>query len=207
MARPQFTAEELQAARARLTGLALQLYLEEGLEAVSFRRLAELAGISHTLPYRYFESKEALLVALRVECTQRFETFLRSREAANSGPLEHIREIGAAYVAFVQAHPSEYQMIFTPQQPAPDTCPVLLAARQRLFAHVVHTVEAAGLQGNALELAHLFWAAMHGLLSLHLAGQLVHGCTLQDLAHPLVESLLASHAPKAPKRKPAQESR
>lgn len=198
MARPQLSAVAVEAMRQRLTALALELYLAEGLEALSFRRLAEAAGISHTLPYRYFANKEALLVAVRVECTQRFERFVRQREPARSAPLVRIRTLAAAYVEFVRRHPGEYQMIFTMAQPAPDQYPELLAARRSLFDHAVglvqEAIDAGLLSGDALELAHLFWVSLHGLITLHVAGQLVHGRRLEDLLEPLVVRMLTGAA-------------
>ena len=161
MPRPQLTADEVGHVRKRLTAHALDLYLQEGLDAVSLRRLADAAGTSHTLPYRYFANKEAVLVALRVECTERFERFVRGREKAAAAPLLRIRQIATAYVAYVEAHPGEYQMIFAMGQPSPAQYPELLAARQGLFDHAVEVIQQAidlgQLQGDALELAHLFW--------------------------------------------------
>lgn len=207
MARPQHSTEIVAATRQRLVRLALDLYLREGADAVSFRRLAEAAGISHTLPYRYFESKEALLVALRVECTHHFERFVRARERRAAAPLAQIREIAAAYVAFVKAHPGEYQMIFSLHQPPPDQYPELLAARRSFFDHAVQVVQAAidagELQGEALPLAHLFWVSLHGLITLHVAGQLVHGRTLADLVEPLVGRMLANPPVARPRRRKA----
>lgn len=198
MARPQLTADEVDSMRKRLTAHALDLYLQEGLEAVSFRRLAEAAGTSHTLPYRYFDSKEAVLVAVRIECTERFERFVRSREKKSAAPLLRIRQIAAAYVAYVEAHPGEYQMIFTMDQPSPGRYPELLAARHGLFDHAVEVIQDAidrgHLQGDARVLAHLFWASLHGLITLHVGGQLVHGRSLDQLVRPLVERMLTGAA-------------
>jgi len=201
MARPQHSIDEVEATRRRLVELALELALREGMEALSFRRLAERAGISHTLPYRYFESKESLLVALRIECTRRFDEFVRAREEPSSAGLERVRGIASSYIAFVRQHPGEYQIIFAMQPPAPDAYPELLAARQQLFEHAVEALQSAvergELQGNPRQLAHLFWVSLHGLMTLHVAGQLVHGLELDDLAEPLVDRMIsaAGYAP------------
>lgn len=203
MPRAQLSIDEVAATRQRLTALALELYLREGLEAVSFRRLAEVAGISHTLPYRYFENKEALVVALRTHCTVHFDRYVRGRERADALPVENIRRIAAAYLSFVQAHPGEYQLIFTLEQASPDHYPELLAARRRFFEHAVELIQRAidlgEMRGEARVLAHLFWSSLHGLLTLQLGGQLVHGCSLEELVTPLVERMIASSAPQEQK--------
>ena len=135
MARAQLSPETVNAMRQKLLALALAIYRAEGLDAISFRRLAEAAGISHTLPYRYFDSKEALLVALRVLCTQRFEAHVRACEAVTAPPAFRIRSVAEAYVSFVEKHAAEYQLIFSTHQPPPDQYPELLAARRSLFDH------------------------------------------------------------------------
>jgi hypothetical protein len=37
------------------------------------------------------------------------------------------------------------------------------------------------LEGDPLRRAHFLWAQVHGLVSLHLAGKLVMGCSLEEL--------------------------
>ncbi|WP_293374557.1 TetR/AcrR family transcriptional regulator [Nevskia sp.] len=200
MARAQLSSETVTATRQKLLALALDIHRAEGLDAISFRRLAEAAGISHTLPYRYFESKEALLVALRVVCFQRFETHVREREKVTAPLPLRIRSVAEAYVSFVEQHPAEYQLIFSTHQPPPDQYPDLLAARRSLFDHAIEVVQAGIddglLHGDARALTHLFWLSLHGLMSLHVGGQLVHGCGLSDLIEPLVARIIGSDAPK-----------
>ncbi len=200
MARAQLSSETVTATRQKLLALALDIHRAEGLDAISFRRLAEAAGISHTLPYRYFESKEALLVALRVVCFQRFETHVREHEKVTAPLPLRIRSVAEAYVSFVEQHPAEYQLIFSTHQPPPDQYPDLLAARRSLFDHAIEVVQAGIddglLHGDARALTHLFWLSLHGLMSLHVGGQLVHGCGLSDLIEPLVARIIGSDAPK-----------
>jgi hypothetical protein len=89
-------------------------------------------------------------------------------------------------------------LIFATPQPPPQRYPELLAARISLFEHSVALVQeciTAGLiQGNARELAHAVWAALHGLLTLHVANQLVHGYTLQQLVAPTIHRILGFDA-------------
>jgi hypothetical protein len=46
-------------------------------------------------------------------------------------------------------------------------------------------VRAGLLAGDPEELTHLFWAGLHGILSLHLADKLTHGMDLADLQGPM----------------------
>lgn len=188
--------------RQRLVLLALDIYRREGIDAISLRRLAEMAGISHTLPYRYFESKEALLVALRTECTQAFDRHVHEQEHAKAPPLARIRSVAEAYIDYVRRWPTDYLLIFAAHPTPLSQYPELLAARQRVVEHGVEVaqqaIDAGLLHGDARQVAHLFWMSLHGLMTLHVAGQLVHGCTLEDLLEPMIESMIGSKAQAAP---------
>ena len=180
--------------RTRLCEQALAIFRESGIEAVTFRALADAMGVSHTLPYRYFENKDALLASVRVRCFEQFERHVREREAREVSALNRVLSVLDAYVSFVFEHKIEYELIFATPQPPPQRYPELLAARISLFEHSVALVQeciTAGLiQGDARELTHAVWAALHGLLTLHVANQLVHGCTLQQLVAPIIQRIL-----------------
>ncbi|MGH8460387.1 MAG: TetR/AcrR family transcriptional regulator [Stenotrophobium sp.] len=202
------TAAEEDETRQRFVDAALDIYRRQGLEALSFRSLALATGLSHTLPYRYFEHKQALLVAMRVNCTQRFEKFVRQHEAVDGPLLSRIRSIAAAYVEFVRQNPAEYLLIFSTDQPPPDQYPELLAARRSLFDHAIEVValcvKSGKLQGDVLQITHEFWVALHGLMTLHVANQLVHGCTLEELVEPLIDRMLGQAGRDPPARRRAR---
>jgi AcrR family transcriptional regulator len=199
MSRNALTSQEIDSMRSRLCEHALAIFRESGVEAVTFRALADAMGVSHTLPYRYFENKEALLASVRVLCFEQFERYVREREAREASALNRVLAVLDAYVSFVFEHKIEYELIFATPQPPPQRYPELLAARISLFEHSVALVEeciAKGLiQGDARELTHAIWAALHGLLTLHIANQLVHGCTLQQLVTPTIYRILGLAAP------------
>lgn len=57
--------------RQRRIDAALAIYRDKGLEAVSFRGLADAVGQSHTLASRQFADEDALLTGQRLECRRR----------------------------------------------------------------------------------------------------------------------------------------
>ncbi|MCC2656861.1 MAG: TetR/AcrR family transcriptional regulator [Panacagrimonas sp.] len=199
MARPALTNDERAQMRRRLADAALSIHLEQGSDAVSFRALAEAVGISHTLIYRYVEDKDELLAQVRAAAVGRFEAFVRSRERDRESRLERLRTVFDAYVEYVRRNPAEYLLIFSTEQPSPDAYPELLAARRSLFEHAVESVQAcvdAGeIQGDARRITHAFWGGLHGLMTLHVNGQLVHGCDLDELAPALLNLLLGAVLP------------
>jgi AcrR family transcriptional regulator len=200
MPRYSLTQAELESMRMRLCEGALALFRDYGIDAVTFRGLADALGVSHTLPYRYFENKDALLAAVRVMCFAEFERFVRERESAATSDspatseLARVLAVVDAYVDFVFQHPVEYTLIFVTAQPPPQRYPELLAARRSLFEHSVELVrrcvQMGVVRGDPREITHAVWASVHGLLTLHVANQLVHGCRLEELVRPTVFRIL-----------------
>ena len=142
---------------------------------------------------------------VRVLCFERFEHFVRQREAGAQGALARVFAVLDAYRDFVLRHPVEYSLIFATAQPPPQRYPLLLAARRRLFEHSVELVQRCidegVLAGDAREITHAVWAALHGLLTLHVANQLVHGRTLDQLIRPMILQVLGLAATTAPRPK------
>ena len=202
MARSALTADEVDSMRVKLCTTALAIFRESGIESVTFRALADRMGVSHTLPYRYFDNKDALLASVRVLCFEQFEHHVRDREALEVAALPRVLAVLDAYVSFVFEHRIEYELIFTTPQPPPQRYPELLAARRSLFEHSVGLVQecinAGVIHGDARELTHAVWAGLHGLLTLHVANQLVHGSTLEQLVRPMIYRVLGlSETPAA----------
>lgn len=194
MSRPRLSQAHEQSARERLIQLALDLYLRDGLEGVTLRKLAGLGELSHTYVYRYFSSKATLLVAMRTACSGHFLSHVVGADDPAQTPARRLYDMAHAIVAFAMDCEPEYRLLFTLDQPSPDQFPELLAVRQQLAEHVA---EVAALMSsddrgehNPQVLAQMIWAGVHGVLSLHMAGQLVHGCSLDDLLQPMLLRLI-----------------
>jgi AcrR family transcriptional regulator len=70
--RPAGPSAQGAAARGRLYATAIRMISERGYEATTLRDIAKAAGVSVGLLYRYFPSKQAVIVALYDELSQDF---------------------------------------------------------------------------------------------------------------------------------------
>lgn len=98
--------------REEILQAAKELFLEQGYEATTIRRIADRVGISAPALYLYFRDKDALLLAL---CDQTFGYLMESideLEKTVSDPMERVRRFGEAYVRFGLSHPDEYRLVF-----------------------------------------------------------------------------------------------
>ncbi|TAJ42939.1 MAG: TetR/AcrR family transcriptional regulator [Reyranella sp.] len=91
---------------------AKELFLEEGYDATTIRRIADRVGVSAPALYLYFHDKEAMMLAL---CDQTFGLLVEritEIEKTVSDPLERVRRFGEAYARFGLENPDEYRLVF-----------------------------------------------------------------------------------------------
>jgi hypothetical protein len=122
---------------------------------------------------------------------------LRARSAA----------VGDAYVRFALSEPEAYRLMFDLSQPNPDRYPELIRAtaraRRTMSASLEALVAAGIFAGDPQLLGYVFWATMHGLIVLHLAGKLPEkpdfGTLLREARRLLVNGALAPAAASRPR--------
>ena len=158
-----------------------ELFNEIGPDKLSLRKLAEYKGVSHTLLYRYFASKEALFSAIRLESLNFLFKLLLQCDQQNHDktPLQRIRAAAYAMQTYSTSHHQEYRFLFSTEQPDLQGNVPLLALRHNVFAHIVSISEEAQQQGQ-IEMddrtwVHIVWATLHGVLSLNKSQQLIEG--------------------------------
>ncbi len=173
VARRARSAADREAVRDRLCDAAARIFVEEGEAALSMRRLAAEVGCSPMAPYRHFADKAALVAAVRAAAFNRLADALDG--VARDG-RRRAAEIGEAYVRFARENPAAYKLMFDLAQPDEAAYPELAAAaaraREAMAGYVRELVDAGVLAGDPVELGYVFWAAIHGLIVLELAGRL-----------------------------------
>lgn len=194
MARPALSKQQIKDMRQRLCDAAYELYKAEGYEAVSFRRLAAHLGISHTLPYSYFDNRDELFAAVRLGCYQRFLAAIHQGDPLELGPVARLYALARVIMGYAQENPADYRLMFAMHQPPLERYPELLSIRQAAFDYLVAIMQQAKDAGIVKEDArttmHMAWAAAHGLMTLHAADQLVHGHTLDELIEPMLRAII-----------------
>lgn len=162
--------------RDRILVRACEMYLEDGLDGFSMRKLARALDVTPPALYRHFTSKEAVLRAVIAEAFGRFAYHLY-RGLEGRTPQERLRLTGIGYVTFALEHTRFYEVIHLSQDllgfnELPDeVCAQGAATRQFLIDRVRECMDAKVLSPDDPELvATAIWAFSHGLVSLHLGG-------------------------------------
>lgn len=181
--------------RQALIEAAVQLLSEVGPVALSLRKVAVQAGVSHAAPYHHFKDKEALLAAV---CERGFQGLTaHMKTATGEDPFDHLYSIGQAYLTFARSEPDLYRFMFGSQVPDKHEHPELMACAHGTFDTLVAVVTecvATGKtrDGHPVELAMQMWAMTHGIASLLNDG--MHEGPLSKLdAAPDMDAMLAAY--------------
>jgi AcrR family transcriptional regulator len=166
--------------RERLCETAAGLFVERGPAQFNMRELASRLGVSAMTPYRYFKDKNEILCAVRARAFRRFADQLETAHATEGLQLLKSAAMGRAYVKFALEEQTNYRLMFDLSQPAGETASDLereeRRARTLMTAHVHMLVKEGVFEGDPDQIARLLWAALHGVIVLHL------GHKLQDMA-------------------------
>jgi AcrR family transcriptional regulator len=177
--------EELRQTILRAAGA---LFLEQGYDRFSMRRLAEEIGYSVATLYLYFRDKDDLLFTVVDEGFIRFGKQLAQAAASSDDPWERLSALGEAYVTFGLRNPVYYQLMFMWRtdfltQARPGEQLPRMEAFGVLQDAVQYAMDAGVMQpGDAETYSDALWAMMHGIVSLAISMSVFDAERVQRLA-------------------------
>ncbi|ODT87172.1 TetR/AcrR family transcriptional regulator [Phenylobacterium sp. SCN 70-31] len=187
--------------RAEILAAAERIFVAEGYEGATIRKIADEVGVSSTALYMHFADKACILHEI-VEGT--LNELLRSNTEIAAKPLDPVvrtRMMLDAYMRWGFEHPNAYHLVYcaTPPastDPSPDRTSDLARECYEAFSGVVKEVAAAGRLriGDADTAAQAIWTACHGLVALVIGRptfewadrEELMGVTLDGMLHGLV---------------------
>ena len=98
--------------RQEILDAASELFVKEGYENVSMRRVADKIEYSPTTIYLYFKDKAELLEQVCVETFSRLSAHLTRILAQPADPIERLKRGLLAYVNFGLENPHHYRAVF-----------------------------------------------------------------------------------------------
>lgn len=163
--------------RDEILAAAKKLFLTEGFEQATIRKIAAAVGVSSAALYLYFPDKDAILQAIAESTFETLLARLEDSQRRTGTDLDRFRAGLEAYIQFGLAHPDEYRLTFLakimtnsgPGRPA-NPCGDLPAA-DRSFNILTDSVTALMRDGVFAEAqpivtAEAVWAGLHGLTAL-----------------------------------------
>ncbi len=190
--------------REKILAAARELFIRDGFEAVSMRKIAQ--AIEYTPPaiYTHFADKATLMREL---CFQDYGAlaarFLRLSKVAD--PVERVLKAGLTYIRFAIDHPNHYRLMFMTPPPQGFEFQAEDLARmsdpeQDGYAFLTHSIQDAITLGrfrpeyhDAELIGQMLWAGVHGLASLqitHKHDPCVKWRSVEKLSRGICESML-----------------
>lgn len=170
--------------RQRILDAAKVLFLKEGYDATSIRKIASAIEFSPTTIYLYYKDKNDIIYALQKEGFK----LLRTKFSALSNvenPFERLKAMGRTYLQFSIESREFYELMFVMKEPLEFLQSVCGEGEEQwdegveAFNFLVHTI--ADCQHAGYFVGHdtkmfslLVWSTVHGLSTLNMHGHITH---------------------------------
>ena len=105
-------AREKELLRQQILSAARELFVDEGYENVSMRKIANKIEYSPTTIYLHFKDKADLLDSVCQETLLNLLNTLEELKRDMSDPIETLRKSGKVYVEFGLKYPQDYKLTF-----------------------------------------------------------------------------------------------
>jgi AcrR family transcriptional regulator len=174
--------ERERAARRRLIiTTARRLAEAEGWDAVTTRRLSTEVEYSQPVLYKHFAGMEQLADAVAIDGFGELADVLRAARSDSDSARDALAVTAQAYLDFARDNPAVYDAMFaratTLRFAAHDTPHELTTS----FGELRQAVELVADGQDADTLTEVFWAALHGLVTLGRTGRLRQGVDSERL--------------------------
>ena len=153
----------------------------DGLAGLTLRAVAREAGVSHAAPTHHFGDLTGLLSELAAIGFRMFNVAMVAARDSETLPMMKALANAKAYVAYAQAHPGMYSLMFRNER-IDMTRPSLHEAASAAFQGLANSAGASGAETLSLDQAAVIarnWSLVHGFTMLLLDGR------LKDIQHKL----------------------
>jgi AcrR family transcriptional regulator len=165
--------------RDKILDAARELFVTEGFEGVSMRKVAEKIEYSPTAIYVHFADKQELFRELCHQDYARLAEVFQS-SVMSTDPIERLKQIGAIYIDFGTRYPNHYRFMFMtphpPHEPDDEDREMMGNPEMDAYAFLKWSVQQAIDAGcfreeltDAELISQTLWASVHGVIALHIA--------------------------------------
>ena len=166
--------ERERAERERLiVATARELAEDQGWDAVTTRRLAERIEYSQPVLYSHFRGKREIIGAVALQGAAELAVAVRAATAAATGRRERVAALAGAYLDFADRNPAVYDAIFQLDGGLAYAREDTPAPLKDAFAALLESLGEVAGDDVAPELfTEVFWACLHGVVTLTRSGRL-----------------------------------
>ena len=182
--------------RQEIMDAARELFVAQGYQSVSMRKIADKIGYSPTTIYLYFKDKTDLLHQICEQTFARLAQNIGAIQRLSDNPLEKLRSGMREYIHFGLKHPSQYEIIFI--TPLPQSLGQKYEETNGEIAFdtmrdvIAECASAKLLKSSDVELvSQTLWAGIHGVTSLLIKHDAFPFVERDQLIDNLIETLIS----------------
>ncbi len=164
--------------REKILQCACDLYLSDGIEGFSMRKLAKCVGCTAPALYRHYENRDEVIQAVVSEAYRLFTQYLH-RALEGQTPVERFAIAGRSYYDFAMEQPALYEIIYIPMgllgphQVDVGVADQACAIGQFWTDRVRELIDDGYLKaGDPYQVSMTLWAHAHGMVSIYHRGLL-----------------------------------
>ena len=156
---------------------------EDGINGFSLRKVARLAGVTHSAPYAHFTDKQALIAAISTDGYKKIhERIERVKTTYPDDPQRQLVETAWEYVQFGFTDPDHFKVTFSGTVEKEREYPELVEIAARTFEEfrqLIIRCQKSGLisAGEPDLVAVSLWGLVHGFVNLIQNGMVSHTVT------------------------------
>lgn len=193
-------ARKAKHSRGELREMALEaaerILVEDGVENLTVRRVADRIGCSVGTLYNNFANLDDLILSVDARTLDILHDELAATPRTGD-PSADLRALLVSYLRFIGRHADRWGLLFMVRVPGIGEPPDWYLRRiDRLFVllgNILGPLFPPGREGERDRVVRLFWLALHGIWSLHASGQLgnVTREPMEEVARGMAEIFLA----------------
>ncbi|MDQ3143188.1 MAG: TetR/AcrR family transcriptional regulator [Bacteroidota bacterium] len=159
---------------------AMEIFIKEGFEKTSIRKIAAEIEYSPSTIYLYYKDKDDLLLELHREAFQKMmHSFEQNMQKPD--PFDRLKAMGLAYLEYGFQNPREYELMFLLEAPMEAlNCKEEIWCDGKnaigLLQNQIQQCMDAGYfhsQLNVINASFFLWSQLHGMVCLHLKKRLM----------------------------------
>lgn len=192
--------------QSTLIATATSMITEQGIEALSLRKLAERIGVSRTAAYHHFKNKNDLLSAIAaqgfISWQSRAEKIFKNNKLSDK---EKYHAFVHYYVRFATQNAAIYKLMFgstlwKKEGDKSNCSQTLIDVAYPSFQYQVDMTEAWQQKGilpksqNSLRLAQVTWATLHGIAQLVIDGIYADASQIDEMCECAVQLFSSQNA-------------
>jgi AcrR family transcriptional regulator len=183
--------------RAEILRAAERIFLRDGYQGATIRKIAEDVGVSSTALYMHFRDKDEMLLEIAEGAVTSLLDATTRIASQQLDPVIRVRSMLEAYMRFGFENPNAYWLVYC--APATEFAGVrhervteMSALCHDVFHATLIEIEAMGRlkPGSSDLVARILWSACHGLVSLRISRPGLPWESEEESSHAMLDGIL-----------------